>query len=209
MDDATFIDGGFTNQNTTLLAHLVDSNGINLSSSGIGHEMIGILDGQTDNPFILNEYYLADPGTYKSGWINYPLSGLTAGEHTLKVIAWDTYNNSITENIRFVVSDEAKTALGNFGVFPNPATDHVNFIFSSNQSQNNCTVEIEISDISGRKCASLKQLYETSPAVFGGNDELKFNIEKSVFKSGFYFYKVKLTQAYGPTATKTGKLIIR
>ena len=209
MDDTTFRSGDFTAENTILLARLTDANGMNLSSSGIGHEMVGILDGRTDRPFILNQYYLADAGTYQSGWISYPLAGLSPGEHTLKVVAWDTYNNSITQTITFVVAEERNTALGNFGVFPNPASTQANFVFSSNQSTNNCTVRITLSDAIGRQAGSIERFYESSPAVFGANNELKFDLSNRTYRSGIYFYRVSLIQENGSTATKTGKLIIR
>lgn len=209
MDDTTFRSGGFTAENTILLARLTDRNGMNLSSSGIGHEMVGILDGRSDRPFILNQYYLADAGTYQSGWISYPLAGLTPGEHTLKVVAWDTYNNSVTQTITFMVAEERNTALGNFGVFPNPANAQANFVFSSNQSTNNCTVRITLTDGIGRKAGSIERFYESSPAVFGSNNELQFNLANGAYSSGIYLYRVSLIQENGSTATKTGKLIIR
>jgi hypothetical protein len=209
MDDTTFRSGDFTAENTILLARLTDANGMNLSASGIGHEMVGILDGRSDKPFILNQYYLADPGTYQNGWIRYPIAGLSAGEHTLKVVAWDTYNNSVTQTIRFVVAEESNTALGNFSVFPNPSTSQANFVFSSNQSTNNCTVRISISDALGKPAATLEKFYESSPAVFGSNNELQFNFTNGDIGSGMYLYRVSLIQENGSTAVKTGKLIIR
>jgi hypothetical protein len=209
MDDTTFRSGDFTAENTILLARLTDRNGMNLSSSGIGHEMVGILDGRSDRPFILNQYYLADAGTYQSGLISYPLAGLTPGEHTLKVVAWDTYNNSVTQTITFVVAEERNTALGNFSVFPNPANSQANFIFSSNQSTNNCTVRITLTDGIGRKAGSIERFYESSPAVFGSSNELQFNLANGNYSSGIYLYRVSLIQENGSTATKTGKLIIR
>jgi hypothetical protein len=125
------------------------------------------------------------------------------------VIAWDTYNNSITQTIRFVVAEEQNTALGNFGVFPNPALSQANFVFSSNQSTNNCTVRITLTDGIGRQAATLERFYESAPAVFGSNNELGFNFASQSYSPGIYFYRVSLIQENGSTATKTGKLIIR
>jgi hypothetical protein len=108
-----------------------------------------------------------------------------------------------------VVAEESNTALGNFSVFPNPSTSQANFVFSSNQSANNCTVRITISDAIGKAVATLEKFYESSPAVFGSNNELQFNFTNGNVGSGMYMYRVSLVQENGSTAIKTGKLIIR
>ena len=107
------------------------------------------------------------------------------------------------------MAEESNTALGNFGVFPNPSTSQANFVFSSNQSTNNCTVKITISDALGKPAATLEKFYESSPAVFGSNNELQFNFTNGDIGSGMYLYRVSLIQENGSTAIKTGKLIIR
>jgi hypothetical protein len=48
MNDETFISGGITNASPFLLAFLEDKNGIN-TASGIGHDIVAILDGDVSN----------------------------------------------------------------------------------------------------------------------------------------------------------------
>src|SRR5690606_26655422 len=55
MNDETFVNGGITNSSPFLLALLEDENGIN-TASGIGHDIVGILDGDETNPYIMNDY---------------------------------------------------------------------------------------------------------------------------------------------------------
>ena len=67
MNDESFVSGGITDDSPILLAKLEDPNGIN-TASGIGHDIVAILDGDESNPFILNEFYpelLADIQTAK------------------------------------------------------------------------------------------------------------------------------------------------
>ena len=54
MNDESFVSGGITNENPTLLAKLFDENGIN-TASGVGHDIVANIDGDETNPFILND----------------------------------------------------------------------------------------------------------------------------------------------------------
>ena len=77
-----------------LLALLYDENGVNTIGNGIGHDAIAILDENTTNPVVLNDYYESDIDSYQSGEIRYPFTELEDGLHTLSVKVWDVFNNS-------------------------------------------------------------------------------------------------------------------
>ena len=47
----------------------------------------------------LNDIFDPDLNTYQSGWISYPLNGLSDGMHTITLKAWDTYNNPSEKTI--------------------------------------------------------------------------------------------------------------
>ena len=72
-----------TNESPTLLAKIFDENGINTVGNGIGHDITAVLDGNTSNPIILNDYYESDIDSYQSGKVNFELSDLSEGEHRL------------------------------------------------------------------------------------------------------------------------------
>ena len=55
MNDESFISGGITNENPNLIVKLFDENGIN-TSSGIGHDIVAIIDSDQSNSYVLNEY---------------------------------------------------------------------------------------------------------------------------------------------------------
>ncbi|MFM7894496.1 MAG: type IX secretion system sortase PorU, partial [Flavobacterium sp.] len=63
MNDEGFVSGGITNCSPILLAFLEDENGIN-TASGIGHDIVAILDGDESNPFVLNDYYETENDDY-------------------------------------------------------------------------------------------------------------------------------------------------
>ena len=105
MNDESFTNGGITNENPNLIVKLFDLNGIN-TSGGIGHDIVATIDDDDANSFVLNDYYTAETDDYKNGTVNFPLNNLTSGPHTLKLKAWDVYNNSSENEIDFVVFDE-------------------------------------------------------------------------------------------------------
>ena len=57
-----------------LCAKLYDENGINTVSNGIGHDMLAVIDEESSNPIVLNDFYESDIDSYKSGIIDYPFA---------------------------------------------------------------------------------------------------------------------------------------
>ncbi|WP_405208140.1 type IX secretion system sortase PorU [Aquimarina sp. LLG6339-5] len=84
---------------------IVDENGINVSRMGIGHQMTMIIDGNTRDKKILNNYFFNYDNDYKKGFISYPLHTLSKGYHTLEIKVWDVLNNSSSQKIEFIVLD--------------------------------------------------------------------------------------------------------
>jgi hypothetical protein len=56
-------------------------NGIN-TASGIGHDIVAILDGDVSNPYLLNDYYQTNLDDYTKGTLRF-LRNLEAGIHTI------------------------------------------------------------------------------------------------------------------------------
>jgi len=102
MNDESFVNGGITNESPFFLAFLEDEHGIN-TASGIGHDIVAILDGDESNPFVLNDYYETELDDYTKGKIRFPFRNLALGLHTITLKAWDVYNNFISAEIQFVV----------------------------------------------------------------------------------------------------------
>ncbi len=92
MNDETFVSGGLTNNNPLFIAKVKDDNGINVGTSGIGHEITITMSNKPD-AVILNEYYSTVVDSYTEGTVRYPIKDLPAGNYSLKFKVWDTYNN--------------------------------------------------------------------------------------------------------------------
>ncbi|WP_338035222.1 type IX secretion system sortase PorU [Lacinutrix himadriensis] len=135
MNDESFVSGGITNESPSLLVKLEDENGIN-TASGIGHDIVAIIDGDETNPFVLNDYYQTEVDDYTKGLVNYPFRDLEPGLHTLTLKAWDVYNNSSIQEIQFVVYDEdEKLVINNVLNYPNPFVNYTEFWFNHNSSE--------------------------------------------------------------------------
>ena len=106
MNDDSFVSGGITDENPDLFAKVFDENGINMVGNGVGHNIEAVIDENTSESIILNDFYEADLDTYKSGRISYPFYDLEEGNHTLSLKVWDVYNNSEKSEIEFVVAKE-------------------------------------------------------------------------------------------------------
>lgn len=157
MNNTDFRSGGFTDENPVLLALMSDISGINTLGNGIGHDIVAILDGKTDNPFVLNEYYHSDLNTYKSGKVVFPFSKLSPGMHTLRLKAWDILNNSSTATITFNVASSKEMLLGSLEAYPNPMNDHTKLVFEHNQAGQTLDLTLNIFSLSGTKVATLNR----------------------------------------------------
>ena len=104
-----FRNGGITDRNPRLLAIIEDKGGINTTGAGIGHDIIAYLDNETDNFFVLNNYFENDFDNYMKGRLVFELSDLEEGEHSVSLKAWDNFNNLLKRFISLLKLKEASS----------------------------------------------------------------------------------------------------
>lgn len=208
MNDLNFRSGGFTDENPLLLAVVNDESGINTIGNGIGHDIVVILDDQTDSPFILNDSYLSDLNTYKSGVITFPFHNLAPGRHTLRLKVWDVNNNSSEATTEFVVASSEGLALENLDAWPNPMRDQVTFEFDHNQAGQELTVQLDIYSLDGKKAATLnRRIFATGYRTVGFEWDGRGS-DGHLLTSGFYIGQLKITTVAGLAAEKSVKVVI-
>ena len=186
MDDKSFIDGGFTGATTLFIAELFDDNGINLSSTGIGHEITLIIDGDIENTIILNSYYTTGLDEYRSGRVEYELLNLEEGNHHLKFTAWDTHNNPVIKELNFIVGTNMT-----FYTYPNPFEDEASLVIDHGGVGKSLVVDVTIIDDKG--IAMLKESYSyiEAPSVID-NIVWDGTFNGTSASAGVYFVRVNL-----------------
>jgi len=162
INDPFFANGGLTNSDPTIYAEIFDESGINVGT-GIGHDLTAIIDGDSDEIYVLNDFYEGDLNTYKSGSVAYPLFDLTPGKHTMELKVWDALNNSSIASIEFYVAGENEIVLDNFYSYPNPFTNETTLFFEHNQAGQELQMDYYIFDLSGK----LVKFVEKSEIVAG------------------------------------------
>jgi hypothetical protein len=204
MNDETFISGGVTNDSPFLLAHLEDENGIN-TASGIGHDMVAILDGEVNNPYILNDYYQTNLlEGYIKGTVRFPFRNLDAGLHTITFKAWDVYNNPVTAEIQFLVAGDESIRLTHVLNYPNPFVNYTEFWFSHNRPNEPLDVQVQVMTITGKIVWTKNQIitndgFMSKEITWDGKDDFGNKIGKGV-------YVYKLTVKSNLTNAKTEKI---
>ncbi|MBS1614661.1 MAG: type IX secretion system sortase PorU [Bacteroidetes bacterium] len=205
--DSLFRDGGITGPNTMLYVQLSDQSGINASGNSVGHDITAVLDGDEEHPFILNDYYETEPNTYQRGHVSFPISGLSDGAHTLRVKAWDVYNNSGEGTVHFVVGSSGFQIL-NLINYPNPFSNETHFFFEHNHPNETLKAQIAIYNMNGALVRLLEQSY--TPAGSHSNELTWDGTDSHGAKlpSGVYTYRLMLSTQNGIQGTAYQKLVL-
>lgn len=208
MNDESFISGGITNESPIFLAILEDENGMN-TASGIGHDMIAILDGDESNPYLVTDYYETELDNYKKGRLKFPFRNLEKGLHTLTFKAWDVYNNPISAEIQFLVVGDETLTLTNVLNYPNPFVSYTQFWFTHNRPFEPLEVQVQVMTVTGKVVWTKNQLINTEgflsrEITWDGRDDFGDRIGK-----GVYVYKLTVKSTLTNKKTeKYEKLVI-
>lgn len=208
LNDENFVHGGYTNETPVFLANVFDDNGINTVGSGIGHDISVVLDNNTSETILLNDYYESDLNTYKSGKVQYQFDDLSPGPHHLKFKVWDVHNNSNEAELEFIVAESEEFSIERVLNYPNPFTTHTDFYFEHNQSCEYLNVLIQIYTVSGKLAKSINTVSNTdgfrNEAIsWNGKDDFGDKLA-----TGVYVYKISVRNPAGDQVEKFEKLVI-
>jgi hypothetical protein len=208
LNDDRFVNGGITSQEPLLIVDCFDENGINTAGNGVGHDLIAILDGNSSDPIVLNNYYTGKLDSYQSGQIQYTLKNLSVGKHTLEVKIWDVNNNSSVATVDFTVVEDEAVQLDHVLNYPNPFTSKTTFFFEHNQSCSSLETQIRIYTVSGRLVKTINKQVATSGfraegIEWNGTDDFGDQLAK-----GVYVYRLSVELPDGGTAEKLEKLVL-
>jgi hypothetical protein len=207
MEDSTFNFGDLTSDHPNLIADIFDENGINLLENEISKGLIVALDDE--DPFTVNQFYKADRDDYQKGQLNYQLSELKEGRHTVLLKVWDTHNNLTEAYTEFIVGEDNKLIIQNVLNYPNPFRDETRFSFEHNRSGENLSVKIQIYTIKGQLVKTIEGVtsysgFRINDITWDGRGESGKKLE-----SGLYVYRVFVRSLLdGAKNTAYQKLVI-
>jgi hypothetical protein len=208
LNDTLFKDGGICDENPLLLAIIADEGGINTTGAGIGHDITAYIDDNRNSSLVLNNYFETDLGSYKKGQVQYPLSSIDPGSHSITLKAWDNYNNSAEARLTFVVKTDDGFILNNLINYPNPFTDGTTITAEISSPEEQLVIRISIYSSSGRAIRIIEETvtvsgYRLPPIYWDGNTTGGQKVGR-----GVYPYSINVTNSEGKTARANGRMII-
>lgn len=207
IDNEKFRNGGVTGPDPLLYVKLFDDNGINFSGNSIGHDLVAILDEDVANPFVMNEFYETESNNYQKGYVRFPMHNLPDGLHTIRVKAWDVYNNSGEGTVTFEVRNKDKGFISDLYNYPNPVTDLTHFVFQHNLKGQKMDITLQIFTAAGRLVKTFRQNIRPeenrTELQWNGTGENGQPLEK-----GVYFYRLHAQAEQGSSAKAFQKLVL-
>lgn len=208
LNDESFVNGGITDENPMLIVKLNDEYGINTTGTGIGHDLVAVLDDNVDNQVVLNEYYVTEQDSFNRGTVRYPYKNLSLGDHKLKIRAWDILNNVTEASLNFTVVSDEELTLDHVLNYPNPFTTNTDFYFEHNRPGQPLDIVIQIFTVSGKLVRTLESTQTSAgtrcqPIHWDGRDDYGDKLAK-----GTYVYRLRVREGDGDIAEKFEKLVI-
>lgn len=208
LNSTSFNDGDNVNESPLLIATVSDESGINFSNAGIGHNMTLTLDGATTYSDVSSYYTAVEAEKGSAGNINYGLTNLSNGPHTLKLKVWDVFNNSSEKTINFNVMSGLKPEIEEVKAFPNPAATTTSFVVTHNRPDANVTITVEVFNLMGQRVWSTTQsgrssMFSSFPITWDLSDYGGRRLPR-----GIYVYKATISTDGHQESTKAKKLAI-
>ena len=207
LNSPSFENGGRVNSTPYFVARLTDKDGINVSGSGIGHNLELIIDGDMNKTYVLNDNFQYEFGSYTSGSTYYNIPPLAPGKHRLQFKAWDILNNSSTTWLDFEVAKGLRPNLFSVDVSQNPARTGTRFIINHDRVGSKMDVELEVFDTSGRLLWRHKEQGVPTSNAYTVDWNLRTD-GGSQLQTGIYLYRAKIACEGSEQASKAQKLIV-
>lgn len=205
LDSRSFRPGDVVGQQPTLIVDMRDSSGVNTSTAGIGHRIEAWINNSVQSKD-LTEYYTSTRDDFREGAVQYPLTGLQTGRNTIRVRAWDSYNNSSVTETFFEVASSDRLSISDVFNYPNPFSGETLFTFRQNLSAP-LDVEVKVYTLAGRLIQSLQTIAAGEPMVripWDGRDR-----DGDLLANGVYLYKLVVRTTDGTFASEAlGKLTV-
>jgi len=206
LNHSSFINGGRVNASPMLIARVSDDTGINMSTAGVGRQMVLTLDGNrtfTD----VSIYYTPDTDGSPAGVINYPMSGLHEGNHTLSLKVWDTSGNPASHTIDFEVSADVAPVIYDIYSDVNPASTVANFYLRHDRPDQMATVTVTVCNLLGhvlweQTLRGRSDMFLSAPVTWDLTDGAGHRVPR-----GIYLYRATITTDDGTAYSTASRKI--
>ena len=201
LNTPAFTDGGRTYEYPHFYADIYDEHGINTVGSGIGHDLLLVVDNDPKQTYVLNNYFTANNNSYQQGLVSYNMSQQSEGAHSLMFRAWDLFNNSSTAILNFQVIKGLGPQIYNVLTYPNPVSISgiLNIDILHDQPDETIETIVNVYDISGKRVYAYQQT---------GTQSIAWDIASMGLTAGIYIYQVNIKTPTSEYTTKAGKIII-
>lgn len=202
-----FSDGGKVDQSPMLIARISDNVGINLSTAGIGHTMTLRIDGRESFNDIAS-YYTPASGSQAAGTINYPLTALAEGHHTLELRVYDTSGNEAIATLSFYVDSQLAPEIFDIYTDVNPASTQANFYLSHNRPDAVLGITVSVYSMSGILVWSTtvndrSDMFTSAPVTWNLTDRSGRRVPR-----GIYIYRAEIVSGATRTVSPARRLAV-
>lgn len=188
LDSRSFKAGDIVRPEPLLIVDLEDESGINSTGIGVGHKIEAWID-DNDKSLDLTSDYESSFEDFRKGTATRDLLGLEPGAHSVKVRAWDIYNNYSTSETYFNIKENGEIVVDDVYAYPTPFESNTVIRFTHNLDPP-IDVELDVFDVKGRKINTLNQKLLTpfeGELEWDGNDS-----SGSQVNIGTYYFRLKL-----------------
>ena len=157
---------------------------------------------------VLNPYYFSQPTEIgEKGSIVYKLYGLSKGNHSLTLKAWDIFNNVGAKTLNFTVNDVYKPTNSEIITYPEVNNKNDIFKFDSASGSEISKVTAEVFDSEGNIVARINQTNNGQASLPTLVWDFR-TISGRRADSGLYFYRIITEKSGKSTYSETQKMVI-
>ena len=188
-----FEDGDFIPHQAVLQAQIADDSGINVTGE-TGHEIELSVDGAI---FKVTPLFINNTGDYRRGVLEYQLPALEPGEYTVRLKAWDSFNNSSRISVQIQVQEGRGLLLSDVLFHPNPMRDEGHFTYSLPAEAE--SVDIQVFSLAGRLVDQL------SGSTLSGYNQVAWEPAQEL-ANGIYLYRIAVRVPGAEAVEKTAAI---
>jgi hypothetical protein len=206
LNSESFEEGGNVNETPFFVAKVADKMGINMTGSGLGHQISICIDNNPQWTYNLNDYYT--PESITNGWVGFSIPALPSGKHELVFRVWNIVNRSSTDTLHFNVVKGLKPEIYTIIARPNPAKEYTQFYLEHDRPESPMEVEIRIYDLMGR---SIWSQVETGSSAYLKSYPVQWNLTDKAgnrVSPGVYIYQATIKTSGGKEAVKSKKIVV-